>query len=91
MSHVIIDTTSVGAYNLVISPIPSSLGTPELTILIYLAAGSTITFDGTGSVQWRWGNGAGAPSLISGTRSIIKMAAWAGNDMWEISRSLNMV
>ena len=91
MSHVIIDTTSAGAYNLVISPIPSSLGTPELTILIYLAAGSTITFDGTGSVQWRWGNGAGAPSLTSGTRSIIKMAAWAGNDMWEISRSLNMV
>tara|TARA_R110000868_G_scaffold39990_4_gene138720 strand:+ start:18343 stop:19674 length:1332 start_codon:yes stop_codon:yes gene_type:complete len=91
MSHVIIDTTSVGAYNLVISPIPSSLGTPELTILIYLAAGSTITFDGSGSVQWKWGNGAGAPSLISGTRSIIKMSAWAGNDMWEISRSLNMV
>jgi hypothetical protein len=90
MSHVIINATG-GTYTLAISPTPSQEGTPELTLLIDLSAGASIVFDNSGNTQWRWGNGAGTPSFIAGTRSIIKLAAWAGNDLYEISRSLNMV
>ena len=89
MSHAIINATG-GTYTLSISPTPSQEGTPELTLLINVTGGATIAFDNSGSVQWRWGNGAGTPTFTDNTRSIIKMAAWAGNDMWEISRSLNM-
>ncbi len=89
MSHVIINATG-GTYTLSISPTPSQEGTPELTLLINVSGGATIAFDNSGNTQWRWGNGAGTPSFTNNTRSIIKMAAWAGNDLWEISRSMNM-
>jgi len=89
MSHVIINATG-GTYTLSISPSPSQEGTPELTLLINVSGGASIVFDNSGNTQWRWGNGAGTPSFTNNTRSIIKMAAWAGNDLYEISRSLNM-
>jgi hypothetical protein len=73
-----------------ISPSPSQQGTPELTLLINVSGGASIVFDGSGNTQWRWGNGAGTPSFTNNTRSIIKMSAWDGNDLYEISRSLNM-
>lgn len=80
-----------GTYTLQISPSPTAVGTPELTLLInYASSGATIVFDGSGQTQWKWGNGAGAPTFTPGTRSIIKMAAWTGNDLWEVSRSMNM-
>jgi len=89
MSHVIINATG-GTYTLTISPTPSQEGTPELTLLINVSGGASIVFDGSGQTQWRWGNGAGTPSFTNNTRSIIKMSAWDGNDLYEISRSLNM-
>ena len=89
MSHVIINATG-GTYTLSISPSPSQEGTPELTLLINVTNGASIVFDNSGNTQWRWGNGAGTPSFTDNTRSIIKMAAWVGNDLWEISRSMNM-
>ena len=89
-SHIEINATG-GTYNLLITPTPSEVGTPELTLLInYVSSGATITFDSSTGVNWRWGNGAGVPSFTAGTRSIIKVAAWAGNDVWEVSRSMNM-
>jgi hypothetical protein len=89
MSHAIINATG-GTYTLSISPAPSAEGTPEVTLLINVTGGATIAFDNSGVTQWRWGNGAGTPSFTDNTRSIIKMAAWAGNDLYEVSRSLNM-
>jgi hypothetical protein len=89
MSHVIINATG-GTYTLTISPEPSQEGTPEITLLINVTGGATIAFNNSGNTQWRWGNGAGTPTFTDNTRSIIKMAAWAGNDVYEISRSMNM-
>lgn len=87
-SHIEINATG-GTYTLSITPSPSEVGTPELTLLInYVSSGATITFDNSGNVQWRWSSGT--PSFTAGTRSIIKVAAWAGNDVWEVSRSMNM-
>jgi hypothetical protein len=87
-SHVEINASG-GTYDLVINPSPSTEGTPELTLLInYISSGATITFNNSGSSQWRWSSGT--PSFTSGTRSIIKVAAWDTNDVWEISRSMNM-
>jgi hypothetical protein len=89
MSHVIIDATG-GTYTLSINPEPSAEGTPEVTLLINVSGGATIAFNNAGNTQWRWGNGAGTPTFTDNTRSIIKMAAWDGNDVYEISRSMNM-
>jgi hypothetical protein len=87
-SHVEINASG-GTYDLVISPSPNTVGTPELTLLInYISSGATITFNNAGNTQWRWSSGT--PTFSAGTRSIIKVAAWAGNDVWEVSRSMNM-
>jgi hypothetical protein len=77
-----------GTYNLIITPVPNDPGT-EVTLMINYVSG-TVNFIGSGSVQWRWGNGLGTPTFTSNTRSIIKLATWAGNDLWEVSRSMNM-
>ena len=77
-----------GTYDLTITPVPNDPGT-ELTLMINYVAG-TVNFVSSGLVQWKWGNGLGAPSFSANTRSIIKLATWAGNDLWEISRSMNM-
>jgi len=77
-----------GTYDLTITPVPNDPGT-EVTLMINYVSG-TVNFVGSGSVQWRWGNGLGAPTFSANTLSIIKMATWAGNDLWEVSRSMNM-
>jgi len=90
MSHVIIIATG-GTYTLEISPTPSTNGTPEVTILFNISGGASIVFEGGGNTQWYWGNGAGTPVFTNNTKSIIKMASWEGNDVYEISLSMNMV
>ena len=89
MSHIIINATG-GTYTLTILPAPSTEGTPEITLLINVTGGAAIAFDNAGVTQFRWGNGAGTPTFTNNTKSIIKMASWEGNDMYEISRSMNM-
>jgi hypothetical protein len=81
-------------YNISVSPAPDNIG-KTLTLFIEYVSGATVNFDGSGSVQWRWNPLYGTP-VFSGTsgqttRSIIVVNTWDGNDMWEVSRSMNMV
>jgi len=83
-------TATGGTYDISISPEPGSPG-QEVSLLIHYYSGATINFVGSGNVQWKWGNGLGAP-VFSGNNNynIIKLATWDGNDMWEVSRSMWM-
>jgi len=81
-------------YNINITPTPSDIGR-QLTLYIEWSSGATINFIGSGVTQWKWGNGLGQPVFSASTstavsRSIIVMNTWDGNDMWEVSRSMNM-
>lgn len=81
-------------YNIAIDPVPSNIGR-QLTLFVEYVSGATVNFVGSGSVQWRWNAGAGTPvfSATTGqvTRSIIVVNTWDGNDVYEVSRSMNMV
>lgn len=85
--------TSGSTYTIEVTPAPSTIGR-ELTLFIEYQDGATINFYGAGVTQWRWDSLLGTPSFSATTgnvsRSIIKVSTWDGNDMWEISRSMNM-
>lgn len=93
VGYVEIETQSGQTYDLQISPSPNSIG-DAITLFIQYRDGATITFNNAGNVQWRWGNGAGTPVFSATTgnvsRSIIVLNSWDGNDVWEVSRSMNM-
>jgi len=79
-----------GTYNIQISPAPNDIG-DTMTLFIEYTSGATINFVSSGSVDWRWNNNT--PPVFSATtvsRSIIVVNTWDGNDMWEVSRSMNM-
>jgi hypothetical protein len=86
-------TDSGSTYNISIDPAPDNVGR-TLQMHIEWVSGATINFVGSGSVQWKWNNNvppvfsASTSSAVS--RSIIVMNTWDGNDMWEVSRSMNM-
>jgi hypothetical protein len=80
-----------GTYNLNITPAPNNIG-DTLSLFIEYTSGATINFVGAGVVQWRFSDGI-APTFSAATtsRSILVFNTWDGNDMWEVSRSMNMV
>jgi len=80
-----------GTYNLNITPAPNDIG-DTITLFIEYTSGATINFVGSGSVQWRFNENI-APTFSAATtsRSILVFNTWDGNDMWEVSRSMNMV
>jgi hypothetical protein len=82
-----------GTYNLTITPDPNNIG-DKVTLFVEYTSGATINFVSSGNVQWKWQEAYGktAPvfSATTTTRSIIVLNTWAGNDMWEVSRSMNM-
>jgi hypothetical protein len=80
-----------GTYNLNITPAPNTIG-DTISLFIEYTSGATINFVGSGSVQWRFNDGI-APTFSAATvsRSILVFNTWDGNDMWEVSRSMNMV
>lgn len=85
---------SGSTYDIEIIPSPNSIGN-QLTLFIEWKSGATINFVASGNVQWRFGNGAGTPVFSASTstavsRSILVFNTWNGNDMWEVSRSMNM-
>lgn len=93
--YVEVSALSTGTtYNIDISPVPNNIGR-QLTLFVEYVSGATINFVSGGSVQWRWNASLGTPvfSATTGqtTRSILVLSSWDGNDMWEVSRSMNMV
>jgi hypothetical protein len=93
--YVEVSALSTGTtYNINVTPAPNQIGN-QLTLFIEYVSGATINFVSGGSVQWRWNASLGTPvfSATTGqvTRSIIVTNTWDGNDMWEVSRSMNMV
>lgn len=85
---------SGSTYTISVSPAPNNIGR-TLELFIEYVSGATVNFDGSGLVQWRWNPQYGTPvfSATTGqvTRSIIVLNTWDGSDMWEVSRSMNMV
>jgi hypothetical protein len=88
--------SSGSTYTISVEPAPNQIGT-TLTLFVEYQDGATIAFNPAGSVQWRWDQsiyGGAEPSFSATTgnvsRSIIVLNTWDGNDMWEVSRSMNM-
>jgi len=82
---------SGGTYDLNITPAPNDIG-DTISLFITYTSGATINFVGGGNVQWRFNENI-APTFSAATtsRSILVFNTWDGNDMWEVSRSMNMV
>jgi hypothetical protein len=82
-----------GTYNIQVSPAPNNIG-DTVTLFVEYTSGATVNFASPGVVQWKfqeaYGKTAPVFSATTVTRSIIVFNTWDGNDMWEVSRSMNM-
>jgi hypothetical protein len=87
--YIQIDTDGSTTYNIDFTFIDSAIYA-NIHLYINYVSGSTINFVGGGQTQWRWGNNLGAPVFSGTNRNIIVMSTWAGNDVWEVSRSMYM-
>lgn len=92
MGYVQLITTSGETYDIQVSPGPNEIG-DTVTFFITYQSGATVNFVPLSSTSFRFNPDFGTP-VFSGSpesRSILVFNTWDGNDMWEVSRSMNMV
>ena len=92
MGYVEINTTAGQTYDISVSPSPSSIG-DTVTFFIEYQSGATVNFASVGTTTFRFNPDFGTPVFSAATvsRSILVFNTWDGNDMWEVSRSMNMI
>lgn len=92
MGYVEVITTSGETYDISVSPSPNEIG-DTVTFFITFQSGATVNFNVVGTTTFRFNPAFGTPVFSAATtsRSILVFNTWDGNDLWEVSRSMNMV
>lgn len=86
--YIEINCNGTTTYNIQFSFVDSAIYA-NIHLYINYVSGSTINFVNGTNTQWRWAGGS-APTFSATGRSILVLSTWAGNDVWEVSRSMNI-
>jgi hypothetical protein len=92
VGYVEVVTTAGQTYDIQVSPSPNTIG-DTVTFFIEYQSGATVNFNQVGVTTFRFNPDFGTPVFSAATtsRSILVFNTWDGNDMWEVSRSMNMI